>query len=48
MRNTLSYQQTDFENTNIKSAQMAVDTSLNERVLDVDTMNATVDITDKL
>lgn len=43
MRNTLSYQQTDYENTNIKSAQMAVDTSLNERVLDVDTMNATVE-----
>lgn len=43
MRNTLSYQQSTYENDKIKSAQMAVDTSLNERVLDVDTMNATVE-----
>lgn len=43
MRNTLTYQQSTYENDKIKSAQMAVDTSLNERVLDVDTMNATVE-----
>lgn len=43
MRNTLSYQQLTYENDKIKSAQMAVDTSLNGRVLDVDTMNATVE-----
>lgn len=43
MRNTISYQQSTYENDKIKSAQMAMDTSLNERVLDVDTMNATVE-----
>lgn len=42
MRNTLTYQTQEFENDQIKNSQMAVDTSLNERTLDVDTMNATV------
>ena len=43
MNNALTYLDMTFAGRQIKSAQMAVDTSLNERVLDVDTMNATVE-----
>ena len=42
MRNTLQYNGTSYDGSRIKSAQAAVDTSLNERALDVDTMTATV------
>ncbi len=42
MRNTLQYNGTSYDDSRIKSAQAAVDTSLNERTLDVDTMVATV------
>ena len=42
MRNTLTYNGMTFENARIKAAEMAVDTSLNQRTLDVDTMHATV------
>lgn len=42
MRNTLQYNGTSYDGLRIKSAQAAVDTSLNERTLDVDTMTATV------
>lgn len=48
MRNTLTYDGMSFENNSIKAAEISVDTSLNERVLDVDTMHATVKSTQSL
>lgn len=43
MQNAIQYLSLTYANAAIHAAQMAVDTSLNERTLDVDTMNATVE-----
>lgn len=46
MRTSIQYLNYTFDRPEIKSGEMAVDTSLNGRTLDVDTMTATVKCTD--
>lgn len=46
MRTSIQYLNYTFDRPEIKSGEMAVDTSLNGRILDVDTMTATIKCTD--